>query len=225
MCPARTSARRSRCSTTCRLSTPTSWPAAKVGATIWSFSTRALRRSTSASASPGAAACRVASWRSGFTTSGASAARDGGGQLRRTHAQHHRCPSAPADAAAQRRQPTQWNLRLASGRARAGAWRKPRGSAQPLRGGRAAAEAFAARVAAEDGVRMLAIDELQVLLARASTETVYPIDVRTRDEYRLDTSPASGGSPEARRCNGPMIRRPCGTAVSSSAAMVRCGRR
>jgi rhodanese-related sulfurtransferase len=49
--------------------------------------------------------------------------------------------------------------------------------------GRAAAEAFAARVAAEDGVRMLTVAELQKVMARGSGESVYLIDVRTREEY------------------------------------------
>ena len=49
--------------------------------------------------------------------------------------------------------------------------------------GRAAAEAFAARVAAEDGVRMLTVGELQQVMARAGQETVYLIDVRTREEF------------------------------------------
>jgi rhodanese-related sulfurtransferase len=54
---------------------------------------------------------------------------------------------------------------------------------EPSPAGRAAAETFAARVAAEDGVRMLAVGELQTLMTRAGGETVYLIDVRTRDEY------------------------------------------
>jgi rhodanese-related sulfurtransferase len=49
--------------------------------------------------------------------------------------------------------------------------------------GRAAAEAFAARIAAEDGVRMLTVAELQKVMARAGSESVYLIDVRTREEY------------------------------------------
>jgi rhodanese-related sulfurtransferase len=53
----------------------------------------------------------------------------------------------------------------------------------PSREGRAAAEAFAARVAAEDGVRMVDVPELERLMARASEETVYLVDVRTREEY------------------------------------------
>ncbi|MGH7388598.1 MAG: rhodanese-like domain-containing protein [Candidatus Rokuibacteriota bacterium] len=53
----------------------------------------------------------------------------------------------------------------------------------PSAEGRAAAEAFAARVAAEDGVRMLAVDELPKVIAGGTGETVYLIDVRARDEY------------------------------------------
>jgi rhodanese-related sulfurtransferase len=49
--------------------------------------------------------------------------------------------------------------------------------------GRAAGEAYAARVAAEDGVRLLDVGELQKLMARAADDTVYLIDVRTREEY------------------------------------------
>jgi rhodanese-related sulfurtransferase len=53
----------------------------------------------------------------------------------------------------------------------------------PSAEGRAVAEAFAARVATEDGVRMLKVDELPSLMARANRETVYLVDVRTREEY------------------------------------------
>ena len=48
---------------------------------------------------------------------------------------------------------------------------------------RARAEAFAARIAAEDGVRTLAIPALRALMAKADRENVYLIDVRTSDEY------------------------------------------
>jgi len=54
---------------------------------------------------------------------------------------------------------------------------------EPSAEGRAVAEAFAARVAAEDGVRTLAVGELPALMKRAGDETVYLIDVRTREEY------------------------------------------
>jgi rhodanese-related sulfurtransferase len=55
--------------------------------------------------------------------------------------------------------------------------------------GRAAAEAFAAQVAGEDGVRMLAVPELETLMARADDETVYLVDVRTREEYSVGHIP------------------------------------
>ena len=55
--------------------------------------------------------------------------------------------------------------------------------------GRAAAEAFAAQLATEDGVRMLGVDELTALMARAADETVYLVDVRTREEYEAGHVP------------------------------------
>ncbi len=54
---------------------------------------------------------------------------------------------------------------------------------EPSTEGRAAAEAYAERVAAEDGVRMLGVSGLRELLARAEAESVYPVDVRTEDEF------------------------------------------
>jgi rhodanese-related sulfurtransferase len=53
----------------------------------------------------------------------------------------------------------------------------------PSPAGLAAGEAFAARVAAEDGVRSLTIAEFQAMRARAERENVYCIDVRTAEEY------------------------------------------
>ena len=47
----------------------------------------------------------------------------------------------------------------------------------------AAAEAYAAKLAAEDGVRYLDVSALAGVMARARTETVYLVDVRTREEY------------------------------------------
>ena len=49
--------------------------------------------------------------------------------------------------------------------------------------GRAAAEAYAARLAEEDGVRYLSPDELAELIARRDSEAVYLVDVRTDREY------------------------------------------
>jgi rhodanese-related sulfurtransferase len=47
----------------------------------------------------------------------------------------------------------------------------------------AAAEAYAARLAAEDGVRYLDVPALQRAIERRAKETVYLIDVRTAEEY------------------------------------------
>jgi len=47
----------------------------------------------------------------------------------------------------------------------------------------AGAEAFAARIAAEDGVGTLSISALRDLMAKSESENVYLIDVRTSDEY------------------------------------------
>jgi rhodanese-related sulfurtransferase len=53
----------------------------------------------------------------------------------------------------------------------------------PSAQGVAAAEKYAARVAAEDGVRMLDIAGLRQLMQRSTRDSVYLIDVRTREEY------------------------------------------
>lgn len=50
--------------------------------------------------------------------------------------------------------------------------------------GRAAAEAYAARLAEEDGVRRISVTELQALMQRAEREPVYRIDVRTDAEFQ-----------------------------------------
>ena len=49
--------------------------------------------------------------------------------------------------------------------------------------GIAAAEAYADRLAVEDGVRYLDADGLRALMARRADGTVYLVDVRTSDEY------------------------------------------
>lgn len=83
--------------------------------------------------------------------------------------------------------------------------------------GRAVAEAFAARVAAEDGVRMLAVDELPALMARASAETVYLIDVRTRDEYVAGHIPGFWWFP-----GGQAVQRADDTAAVRNGSVVFC---
>ena len=49
--------------------------------------------------------------------------------------------------------------------------------------GLAAAEAYARRVAEEDGVRSLPVATLQEMIARQAQDNVYMVDVRTREEY------------------------------------------
>jgi rhodanese-related sulfurtransferase len=49
--------------------------------------------------------------------------------------------------------------------------------------GLAAAEAYALRVAAEDGVRSLPVATLREMISRQSEDNVYLVDVRTREEY------------------------------------------
>jgi rhodanese-related sulfurtransferase len=60
---------------------------------------------------------------------------------------------------------------------------------EPSSEGLAAAESYAARLAAEDGVRYLDIPGLQATLGRRGRETVYLIDVRTREEYEAGHIP------------------------------------
>lgn len=59
----------------------------------------------------------------------------------------------------------------------------------PGPGGLAQAEAFAERVAAEDGVKKLTVDELAELLPKAVQECLYLIDVRTEQEYAVSHLP------------------------------------
>ena len=49
--------------------------------------------------------------------------------------------------------------------------------------GRAAGEAYAARLAEEDGVRFMSPDALEALIAKRDTQPVYLVDVRTDKEY------------------------------------------
>ncbi len=54
---------------------------------------------------------------------------------------------------------------------------------EPSSAGLAAAEAYADRLAEEDGVKRLNLPALDALRERAARETVYFVDVRTADEY------------------------------------------
>jgi rhodanese-related sulfurtransferase len=55
---------------------------------------------------------------------------------------------------------------------------------QPSEEARAAAEEYGLRIAAEDGVRLLDLTELDAIMAAANDEPTYLIDVRTEDEFR-----------------------------------------
>ncbi len=55
--------------------------------------------------------------------------------------------------------------------------------------GRAAAEAFAERVAAEDGVQRLSIEDLESLQSQATDDCIYFIDVRTQAEFEAGHIP------------------------------------
>jgi rhodanese-related sulfurtransferase len=57
------------------------------------------------------------------------------------------------------------------------------GLPQPSAEGLAAAEAYASRLAEEDGVRYLDVPNLQAMMERSKSETVYFVDVRTTAEY------------------------------------------
>lgn len=61
--------------------------------------------------------------------------------------------------------------------------------AEPSPEGLAAAEAYADRLAAEDGVRYMDVPALQKLIGRGEGEVVYLIDVRTREEYETGHIP------------------------------------
>ena len=54
---------------------------------------------------------------------------------------------------------------------------------EPSEAALASAEAYAARLASEDGVRYLDIDELIEMMSRRNHDTIYLVDVRTREEY------------------------------------------
>ncbi len=66
---------------------------------------------------------------------------------------------------------------------------------EPTTEGLAEAEAFADRIAAEDGVQSLSVDALQALMARSDQENVYLIDVRTQEEYAAGHIPDFQWSP------------------------------
>lgn len=78
--------------------------------------------------------------------------------------------------------------------------------------GLAAAEAYAARVAEEDGVRFLDIPALQSMMARREREPLYFIDVRTADEYAAGHIPGFRwfpGGQAVQRADDVAVVKPC----------------
>ncbi|MDE2802974.1 MAG: rhodanese-like domain-containing protein [Chloroflexota bacterium] len=88
---------------------------------------------------------------------------------------------------------------------------------QPSDEGVRAAEAYAARLAEEDGVRYLDIGGLQEQLAAQTSRTVYFIDVRTREEYLAGHIPGFRWVP-----GGQAVQRTDDVAVVKHAAVVFC---
>ena len=83
--------------------------------------------------------------------------------------------------------------------------------------GRAAAEAYADRCAAEDGVRFLDVHGLEKLLDLSTSETVYFIDVRTSEEYDRGRIPGFRWFP-----GGQCVQRSDDVAVVKNAPVVFC---
>ncbi len=83
--------------------------------------------------------------------------------------------------------------------------------------GRAAGEEYAARLAAEDGVRYLSPDELEALMSKRDIETVYLVDVRTEQEYAGGHIPGFRWWP-----GGQAVQRADDLAVVKNSAIVFC---
>jgi rhodanese-related sulfurtransferase len=81
----------------------------------------------------------------------------------------------------------------------------------------AAAEAYAARLAVEDGVRYLDIPALESAIARRSRETVYLIDVRPADEYTAGHIPGFRWFP-----GGQSVQRSDEAVVAKNSPVVFC---
>ena len=82
---------------------------------------------------------------------------------------------------------------------------------------RQAANEYAARLAAEDGVEYLDAAGLPAMLERRQSETVYLIDVRTEEEYRQGHIPGFAWWP-----GGQAVQRADDVAVVKNAALVFC---
>ena len=83
--------------------------------------------------------------------------------------------------------------------------------------GRAEAEAYAERVAAEDGVRFLHLEDLREMMARRTEDNVYLIDVRTLEEYQAGHIPGFRWFP-----GGQVVQRSDDVAVVKNAPIIFC---
>jgi rhodanese-related sulfurtransferase len=86
---------------------------------------------------------------------------------------------------------------------------------EPSAAGVAAAEAYAARVAVEDGVRLLDVPALKSLMDRRGAESIYLIDVRTAEEYAVGHIPGFRWFP-----GGQAVQRSDDVAVVKNAPVV-----
>jgi len=83
---------------------------------------------------------------------------------------------------------------------------------EPSAAGVAAAEAYAAKLAAEDGVRYLDIPALKSVIARRDQATIYLIDVRTAEEYSAGHIPGFRwfpGGQAVQRCDDVAVVKNC----------------
>ncbi|MCI0795063.1 MAG: sulfurtransferase, partial [Chloroflexi bacterium] len=88
---------------------------------------------------------------------------------------------------------------------------------EPSAEGVAAAEAYAARLAAEDGVRYMDVGQLQKLQEKRDTETIYLVDIRTQEEYQQGHIPGFRWFP-----GGQAVQRSDEVAVVRNSTIVFC---
>ena len=88
---------------------------------------------------------------------------------------------------------------------------------QPTEAGRASAEEFADRLAEQDGVRYIDVSTLREIAARSDGESVYLIDVRTKQEYDEGHIPGFRWFP-----GGQAVQRSDEIAVVHNAPIVFC---
>jgi len=94
---------------------------------------------------------------------------------------------------------------------------KPGEIPAPSERSRAYAEELAARIAAEEGIPFVSVEELRVLLARADEETVYLLDVRLAPEFRAGHIPGAVSIP-----GGQAVQRTDEVVAVRAARVVTC---